>query len=212
MGGAYAVATLRGGGEYGDAWHDAGKLAQKQNVFDDFFAAAQVLIDRKVSTPAKLAANGASNGGLLVGAAITQRPDLFGAAIPEVGVLDMLRYQRFTVGKAWIPDYGSAEAAEDQFAYLYAYSPYHNVKDGTRYPPTLVMTADHDDRVFPAHSFKFAAALQHAQAGDAPVLLRVESKSGHGAGRPTDKIIDEVSDRYAFLVKTLDFTPRLTPG
>jgi prolyl oligopeptidase len=209
LGGAYAVVTLRGGGEYGDAWHDAGRLANKQHVFDDFIAAAQLLIDHKITSTPKLAANGGSNGGLLVGAAITQRPDLFGAAIPEVGVLDMLRFQKFTVGKAWISDYGSSEASADQFKTLYAYSPYHNVKDGTHYPPTLVMTSDHDDRVFPAHSFKFAAALQHAQAGDAPILLRVESKAGHGAGRPTEKIIDEVADRFAFLVKNLDFTPQL---
>ncbi len=209
MGGAYAVVTLRGGAEYGDAWHDAGRLANKQNVFDDFFAAAQMLIDKKITSTPKLAANGGSNGGLLVGAAITQRPDLFGAAIPEVGVLDMLRFQKFTVGKAWVTDYGSSEASADQFKYLYAYSPYHNVKDGTKYPPTLVMTSDHDDRVFPAHSFKFAAAMQHAQGGDAPVLLRVESKAGHGAGRPTEKIIDDVADRFAFLVKNLNFTPTL---
>jgi prolyl oligopeptidase len=209
MGGAYAVATLRGGSEYGDAWHDAGRLANKQHVFDDYLAVAQMLIDRKITSTPKLAANGGSNGGLLVGAAITQRPDLFGAAIPEVGVLDMLRFQKFTVGKAWIGDYGSSEAAPDQFKYLFAYSPYHNVKDGTVYPPTMVMTADHDDRVFPAHSFKFAAALQRAQAGDAPILLRVQSKAGHGGGRPTEKIIDDVADRYAFLVKTLNFTPTL---
>jgi prolyl oligopeptidase len=209
MGGAYAVATLRGGGEYGDAWHDAGRLANKQHVFDDFIAAAQMLIDKKITSTSKLAANGGSNGGLLVGAAITERPDLWGAAIPEVGVLDMLRFQKFTVGKAWVTDYGSSEASADQFKYLFAYSPYHNVKDGTAYPPTLVMTSDHDDRVFPAHSFKFAAALQHAQTGDNPVLLRVESKAGHGAGRPTEKIIDDVADRYAFLVKNLNFTPTL---
>ena len=209
MGGAYAVATLRGGAEYGDAWHDAGRLANKQHVFDDYIAAAQMLIDKKITSTPKLAANGGSNGGLLVGAAITERPDLFGAAIPEVGVLDMLRFQKFTVGKAWVTDYGSADASADQFKYLYAYSPYHNVKDGTHYPPTMVMTSDHDDRVFPAHSFKFAAALQHAQAGDAPVLLRVESKAGHGAGRPTEKIIDDVADRFAFLVKNLNFTPAL---
>ncbi len=209
MGGAYAVATLRGGAEYGDAWHDAGRLANKQHVFDDFIAAAQMLIDKKITSTPKLAANGGSNGGLLVGAAITERPDLFGAAIPEVGVLDMLRFQKFTVGKAWVTDYGSADASADQFKYLYAYSPYHNVKDGTHYPPTMVMTSDHDDRVFPAHSFKFAAALQHAQAGDAPVLLRVESKAGHGAGRPTEKIIDEVADRYAFLIENLKFTPTI---
>jgi prolyl oligopeptidase len=207
MGGAYAVATLRGGGEYGEGWHDAGRLGNKQHVFDDFIAAAQMLIERKITSTPKLAINGGSNGGLLVGAALTQRPDLFGAAIPEVGVLDMLRFQKFTVGKAWIPEYGSAGASEQQFRWLYAYSPDHNVKAGTSFPPTLVMTSDHDDRVFPAHSFKFAAALQHAQGGDAPILLRVESKAGHGAGRPTEKIIDDVADRYAFLVKNLDFAP-----
>jgi prolyl oligopeptidase len=209
MGGAYAVATLRGGGEYGEEWHHAGWLGNKQHVFDDFIAAAQMLIDRKITSTPKLAINGGSNGGTLVGACLTQRPELFGAAIPEVGVLDMLRYQRFTVGKAWIPEYGDATASADAFHWLYAYSPDHNVHPGTHYPPTLVMTSDHDDRVYPAHSFKFAAALQYAQAGDAPILLRVESKAGHGAGRPTDKIIDEVADRYAFLVKNLDFVPTL---
>ena len=209
MGGAYAVAVLRGGGEYGEAWHDAGRLGKKQNVFDDFIAAAQMLIDKKVTSTPKLAINGGSNGGLLVGAVETQRPELFGAAIPEVGVLDMLRYQRWTVGKAWIPEYGDATASEAAFKWLYAYSPDHNVKDGTHYPPTLIMTSDHDDRVYPAHSFKFAAAMQHAQAGDAPILLRVESKGGHGGGRPTDKIIDDQADRYAFLVKNLNFTPTL---
>ncbi len=209
MGGAYADVVLRGGGEYGEAWHDAGRLANKQHVFDDYLAAAQMLIDKKITSTAKLAANGGSNGGLLVGAAITQRPDLFGAAIPEVGVLDMLRYQKWTVGKAWVPEYGSADASAEQFAWLYKYSPDDNVKDGTAYPPTLVMTSDHDDRVYPAHSFKFAAALQHAQSSDAPVLLRVEAKGGHGGGRPTDKIIDDEADRYAFLVKTLNFAPTL---
>jgi prolyl oligopeptidase len=209
MGGAYAEVVLRGGGEYGEAWHDAGRLANKQHVFDDFIAASQMLIDRKITSTPKLAANGGSNGGLLVGAAITQRPDLYGAAIPEVGVLDMLRFQKWTVGNAWVPEYGSADASPEQFKWLYAYSPDDNVKDGTAYPPTLVMTSDHDDRVYPAHSFKFAAALQHAQSGDAPVLLRVEAKGGHGGGRPTDKIIDDEADRYAFLVKTLGFTPAL---
>jgi len=209
MGGALALAVLRGGGEYGEAWHDAGRLNNKQHVFDDFIASAQMLIDKKITSTPKLAINGGSNGGLLVGAVLVQRPDLFGAAIPEVGVLDMLRYQKWTVGKAWVPEYGSSEASADQFRWLYAYSPDHNVKDGVRYPPTLVMTSDHDDRVYPAHSFKFAALLQHAQAGDAPVLLRVETKAGHGAGRPTDKIIEDVADRYAFLVKNLGFTPQL---
>jgi prolyl oligopeptidase len=209
MGGAYALAILRGGGEYGEAWHEAGRLQNKQHVFDDFIGAAQMLIDKKITSTPKLAINGGSNGGLLVGAVLVQRPDLFGAAIPEVGVLDMLRYQKFTVGKAWVPEYGASDASEAQFRWLYAYSPDHNVKKPTAFPPTLVMTSDHDDRVYPAHSFKFAALLQWAQAADAPVLLRVESKAGHGAGRPTDKIIDEVADRYAFLVKNLNFTPRL---
>jgi prolyl oligopeptidase len=209
MGGAYADVVLRGGGEYGEAWHDAGRLGNKQHVFDDFIAASQMMIDRKITSTARLAINGGSNGGLLVGACETERPDLFGAAIPEVGVLDMLRFQRFTVGKAWISEYGDANASADAFHWLDAYSPDHNVKDGTHYPPTLIMTSDHDDRVFPAHSFKFAALLQHAQGGDAPILLRVESKAGHGAGRPTEKIIDDVADRYAFLVKNLGFTPTL---
>ena len=209
MGGAYADVVLRGGGEYGDAWHDAGRLANKQHVFDDYIAAAEMLIATKVTSTRKLAALGSSNGGLLVGATLVERPDLFGAALPDVGVLDMLRFQDFTVGKAWTPEYGTSTASAAEFRTLYAYSPYHNVRAGTHYPPTLVSTADHDDRVFPAHSFKFAAALQHAQAGDAPILLRVESKSGHGGGRPTDKIIDEIADSFAFLVKNLTFEPKL---
>jgi prolyl oligopeptidase len=207
MGGAYAVATLRGGGEFGDPWHEAGMLANKQHVFDDFIAAAQMLIDRKITSTPKLAIDGGSNGGLLVGAALTQHPELFGAAIAEQGVLDMLRYQKFTVGKAWIPEYGSADATADQFRTLLAYSPLHNVKDGTHYPPTLITTADHDDRVYPAHSFKFVAALQHAQAGDAPILLRVETNEGHFSGLTTDKAIAITADFYAFLVKNLNFTP-----
>ena len=208
MGGAYAQAVLRGGGEYGEAWHDAGRLQNKQHVFDDFIGAAQMLIDKKITSTPKLAINGGSNGGLLVAAVLVQRPELFGAAIPEVGVLDMLRYQKFTVGKAWVLEYGASDASEEQFRWLYAYSPDHNVRKPTAFPPTLVMTSDHDDRVHPAHSFKFAALLQWAQSGDAPVLLRVEFKSGHGGGRPTDKIIEEVADRYAFLVKNLNFAPR----
>ena len=208
MGGAYAQAVLRGGGEYGEAWHEAGRLQNKQHVFDDFIGAAQVLIDKKITSTPKLAINGGSNGGLLVAAVLVQRPELFGAAIPEVGVLDMLRYQKFTVGKAWVPEYGASDVSEEQFRWLYAYSPDHNVKKPTAFPATLVMTSDHDDRVYPAHSFKFAALLQWAQAAETPVLLRVETKSGHGAGRPTDKIIEEIADRYAFLVKNLNFTPR----
>jgi prolyl oligopeptidase len=202
LGGVFAVANLRGGGEYGRAWHQAGTGARKQNVFDDFFAAAEYLISERWTSTPKLAIQGASNGGLLVGACITQRPELFGAALPAVGVLDMLRYQRFTIGWAWASDYGSSDDP-DEARTLLAYSPYHNVRVGTRYPATLMTTGDHDDRVFPAHSFKFAAALQHAQAGEAPILLRVDVKAGHGAGKPTAKLIDEVADRYAFLVATL---------
>ncbi len=209
MGGAYAVATLRGGSEYGDAWHDAGRLANKQHVFDDFIAAAQMLIDRKITSTPKLAINGGSNGGLLVGAVLVQRPDLFGAAIAEQGVLDMLRYERFTVGKAWISEYGSARASAEQFKTLYAYSPLDNVKPGTHYPPTLITTSDHDDRVYPSHSFKFTAALQNAQAGDAPILLRVETNEGHFSGLTTEKSIAITADFYAFLAKSLDFTPTL---
>ncbi len=203
MGGIYAVANLRGGGEYGEAWHRDGMKANKHNTFDDFIAAAEFLIAQNWTSTPKLAIHGGSNGGLLVGACMTQRPDLFGAALPSVGVFDMLRFQHFTIGWAWTSDYGSSDDAED-VAMLLGYSPYHNVREGERYPATLVTTGDHDDRVFPAHSFKFAAALQHAQAGDEPILLRVETKTGHGAGKPTAKLIDEVADRYAFLVKVLE--------
>ena len=209
MGGVYAVASLRGGDEYGEAWHEAGMLDKKQNVFDDYDAAAHYLIDNKWTSTPKLAASGASNGGLLVGAAITQHPELFGAALPAVGVMDMLRFHKFTVGAAWIPEYGSADADEQQFKTLYAFSPYANLKPGVKYPPTLVTTADHDDRVYPAHSFKFAAKMQADQAADAPVLISIESKAGHGGGKPTAKIIDELADTYAFLVKNLNFTPTL---
>ena len=203
MGGVYAQPNLRGGGEYGEDWHQAGMKLKKQNVFDDFIAAAQWLIDNKYTSTPKLAIGGGSNGGLLVGAALTQRPDLFGAALPAVGVMDMLRFQKFTIGWAWVSDYGSSENAED-FKALYAYSPLHNIKSGASYPPTLVTTADHDDRVWPGHSFKFAAALQAAQGGGAPILIRIETKAGHGAGKPTSKIIEEIADRWAFLVKTLE--------
>jgi prolyl oligopeptidase len=202
MGGIFAVANVRGGGEYGEAWHRAGIKDRKQNVFDDFIAAAEFLIAEKWTSPAKLAIQGGSNGGLLVGACMTQRPELFGAVLPAVAVMDMLRFQRFTIGWAWTSDYGSADDA-DEFRTLLAYSPYHNLRPGTAYPATFITTADHDDRVFPAHSFKFAAALQYAQGGDAPILLQVETKAGHGAGKPTDKLIDEVVDRYAFLVRVL---------
>ena len=203
MGGVYAQPNLRGGAEYGEDWHQAGIKLKKQNVFDDFIAAAQWLIDNKYTSTPKLAIGGGSNGGLLVGAVLTQRPDLFGAALPEVGVMDMLRFQQFTIGWAWVSDYGSSDNAEE-FKALYAYSPLHNIKPGTSYPPTLITTADHDDRVWPGHSFKFAAALQAAQAGNAPILIRIETKAGHGSGKPTSKIIEEAADRWAFLVKTLD--------
>jgi prolyl oligopeptidase len=202
MGGVYAVPNLRGGGEYGEQWHQAGMHEKKQNVFDDFIAAAQYLIDSGYTSAAKLAIGGGSNGGLLVGAAITQRPELFGAALPAVGVMDMLRFHKFTIGWAWVTEYGSADSAQ-QFPYLYRYSPLHNIRPGTHYPATLVTTADHDDRVVPGHSFKFTAALQAAQAGPAPVLIRIETKAGHGAGKPTSKIIEEQADRLAFLVKNL---------
>jgi prolyl oligopeptidase len=203
LGGVYAQPNLRGGGEYGEDWHQAGMKLKKQNVFDDFIAAAQWLIDNKYTSAPKLAIGGGSNGGLLVGAALTQRPDLFGAALPAVGVMDMLRFQTFTIGWAWVSDYGSSDNPEE-FNALYAYSPLHNIKPGTSYPPTMITTADHDDRVWPGHSFKFAAALQAAQAGDAPILIRIETKAGHGAGKPTSKLIEETADRWAFLVKTLD--------
>jgi prolyl oligopeptidase len=201
-GGIYAVANLRGGGEYGKEWHEAGRLNHKQNVFDDFIAAAEYLFAQKYTSTPKLAIAGGSNGGLLVGACMTQRPDLFGAALPSVGVMDMLRFHKFTIGWAWTSDYGSSETKEG-FDTLIKYSPLQNLKPGTKYPATLITTADHDDRVVPAHSFKFAAALQAAQAGDAPVLIRIETKAGHGAGKPTDKQIAEKADVYAFLVDVL---------
>lgn len=202
MGGIYAVPNLRGGGEYGEAWHQAGMKDKKQNVFDDFIAAAQWLIDRQYTNKEKLAIAGGSNGGLLVGACMTQRPDLFAAVIPAVGVLDMLRFHKFTIGWAWCPEYGSPDNEAD-FKTLYAYSPLHNLKPGTAYPATMITTADHDDRVVPAHSFKFAAALQAAHQGDNPVLIRIETKAGHGAGKPTSKIIEEAADKWAFLVANL---------
>jgi prolyl oligopeptidase len=203
LGGVFAVSNLRGGGEYGEDWHQAGTKLNKQNVFDDFIAAAECLIDRQYTSIKKLAIGGGSNGGLLVGACMTQRPDLFAAALPAVGVLDMLRFHKFTIGWAWCADYGSPENPEE-FQALYAYSPLHNLKPDTSYPATLITTADHDDRVVPAHSFKFAAALQAAHAGDAPVLIRIETKAGHGAGKPTAKVIAEASDRWAFLTKVLE--------
>jgi prolyl oligopeptidase len=202
MGGVYVVANLRGGGEYGESWHQAGTKLQKQNVFDDFIGAAEWLVANKVTSPSKLAIGGGSNGGLLVGAAMTQRPDLFGAAIPMVGVMDMLRFHKFTIGWAWTSDYGSADNP-DEFKALVKYSPLHNLKPGTRYPATMVTTADHDDRVVPAHSFKFAATAQAAQAGCNPIIIRIDTKAGHGAGKPTAKQIEEVADRWGFLTKAL---------
>jgi len=202
MGGVYAQACLRGGGEYGQSWHEAGMKLNKQNVFDDFVAAAEWLIENGYTRTPRLAIGGGSNGGLLVGACLTQRPDLCGACLLAVGVLDMLRFEKFTIGWAWTSDYGSPEDAEE-FKALLAYSPYHNLRPGTAYPPTLITTGDHDDRVYPAHSFKFAAALQAAQEGPAPTLIRIETKAGHGVGKPTNKIIKEAADRWAFLVQAL---------
>ncbi|MDB9339398.1 MULTISPECIES: prolyl oligopeptidase family serine peptidase [Cyanophyceae] len=203
MGGVYALPNIRGGGEYGEEWHQAGMKEKKQNVFDDFIAAAEWLIDNNYTRPAKLAIAGGSNGGLLVGACMTQRPELFGAALPTVGVMDMLRFHKFTIGWAWVPEYGSPDNPEE-FPALYSYSPLHNLKPGIAYPATLITTADHDDRVVPAHSFKFAATLQANHVGDAPVLIRIETKAGHGAGKPTAKIIEEAADKWAFLVQTLE--------
>ncbi|QJW95812.1 prolyl oligopeptidase family serine peptidase [Frigoriglobus tundricola] len=210
MGGVFAVANLRGGGEYGDAWHRAGTKLTKQNVFDDFIAAAEYLIAEKYTSNKKIAIQGGSNGGLLVGACLTQRPDLYGACLPAVGVMDMLRFQKFTAGRFWVDDYGSSDNAAE-FEALVKFSPYHVLlKNGPKaYPATLVTTADTDDRVVPGHSFKFAAALQAVQTGPAPVLIRIETKAGHGAGKPTTKVIEEAADQWAFLVKTLDFKPTI---
>jgi prolyl oligopeptidase len=202
LGGVLAVPNLRGGGEYGEEWHEAGKKAHKQNVFDDFIAAAEYLQRERLTSRSRLAIAGRSNGGLLVGAMLAQRPELFGAALPGVGVMDMLRFHKFTIGWTWTDDYGSPDDAND-FKALYAYSPLHNLRAGVKYPATLITTADHDDRVVPAHSFKFAAALQHAQAGDAPVLIRVDTRAGHGAGIPTSKRMDEIADQWAFLLHEL---------
>jgi len=208
MGGVLAIANLRGGGEYGERWHKAGTKTQKQNVFDDFIAAAQWLIDNNYTSPTHLGIQGGSNGGLLVGACMTQRPDLFGACLPAVGVMDMLRFQEFTAGRFWVDDYGSSKNSAAEFQALYAYSPYHNLKNGTHYPPTLVTTADHDDRVVPGHSFKFTARLQEAQGGENPTLIRIETNAGHGAGKPTSKQIEETADLWSFLVKHLEMTPQ----
>ena len=200
-GGVYAQANIRGGDEYGEAWHLAGMLEKKQNVFDDFIAAAEWLIANNYTRSEKLAINGGSNGGLLVAACMVQRPDLYGAVVCEVPVIDMLRYHKFTVGRYWIPEYGNAEENAEHFQFLYAYSPLHRVKPGVAYPATLIMAADTDDRVVPSHAKKFAATLQAATSGDAPVLLRIETKAGHGFGKPVAKIVAERSDVYAFLFR-----------
>jgi len=200
-GGVIAVACLRGGGEYGKAWYDGGRLKNKQNVFDDFIAAAEYLIGEKITSTPRLSIRGGSNGGLLVGACLTQRPDLYGACVPYVGVLDMLRFHKFTIGWGWCSDYGNPDVPED-FDVLLRYSPYHNVREGTAYPATLIVTGDHD-RVVPLHSFKFAAALQHAQAGTAPILIRIETRAGHGAGKPVSMAIEEAADVFAFLMDNL---------
>lgn len=204
QGGVYAVPNLRGGGEYGEKWHLAGTKLQKQNVFDDFIAAAEYLIEHRYTSSDYLAISGGSNGGLLVGAAMTQRPELFRVALPAVGVLDMLRYNKFTAGAGWAYDYGTAEDSKEMFEYLYNYSPYHALKPGVSYPATLITTGDHDDRVVPAHSFKFAARLQEYHKGKAPVLIRIETRAGHGDGKSTAQIISEAADKWAFFFRNMD--------
>lgn len=211
QGGIYAVVNLRGGSEYGEKWHKGGMKENKQNVFDDFIGAAEYLVKEKYTNSSKIAIRGGSNGGLLVGAAMTQRPDLFKVAIPQVGVMDMLRYHKFTIGWAWAVEYGRSDSAE-HFNYLYKYSPLHNLKPGVSYPATIVTTADHDDRVVPAHSFKFAAALQAAHAGVQPTLIRIETKAGHGAGKPTSKQIEEAADIWSFTMYNLDMPFKEKPG
>ncbi|MEM9671013.1 MAG: prolyl oligopeptidase family serine peptidase [Bacteroidota bacterium] len=206
-GGVFAMPNLRGGGEYGEAWHEAGMQMNKQNVFDDFIASAKYLKDNQYTSTEKLAIAGGSNGGLLVGATMTQRPDLCQVALPAVGVMDMLRYHQFTAGAGWAPDYGIADSSKAMFEYLRAYSPLHNIEEGVAYPATLVTTADHDDRVVPAHSFKFAATLQERHVGETPVLIRIETKAGHGAGKPTSKQIEEWADKYAFTYYNMNVMP-----
>jgi prolyl oligopeptidase len=203
QGGIYAVANLRGGGEYGESWHRAGTQARQQNVFDDFVAAAGYLVAKRYTDYPRIAIWGRSNGGLLIGASVNQRPALWGAAVATVGVMDMLRFHKFTVGYAWTGDYGSSDETEG-FEYLFKYSPLHNVVPGTRYPPTLITTGDHDDRVHPGHSYKYAAAMQAAQAGEAPVLIRIDTRAGHGAGKPVAKIVEEEADKLAFMWRYTD--------
>ena len=204
-GGIYVVTNLRGGGEFGEAWHKAGTKMQKQNVFDDFIAAAEYLIKEGYTSPEYIAINGGSNGGLLVGAVVNQRPDLFRVAVPQVGVMDMLRYHTFTIGWNWASDYGRSDDSKEMFEYLYGYSPLHTIKnDGTKYPAILVTTADHDDRVVPAHSFKYTAQLQASSTGDEPKLIRIESNAGHGGGKPIAKVIDEQTDIWSFIMHNLD--------
>lgn len=207
--GVFVQANLRGGGEYGEEWHDAGTKMQKQNVFDDFIAAAEYLIDNDYTKPERLAIQGGSNGGLLVGAVTNQRPGLFGVALPAVGVMDMLRYHKFTIGRYWATDYGTSEDSKEYFEYLYGYSPLHNVQDGKDYPAVMVTTADHDDRVVPAHSFKYIATLQEKDTGDNPTLIRIETKAGHGAGTPTSKAIEQAADLFSFVWYNMDFKPKL---
>lgn len=207
-GGVYAMANLRGGNEYGEAWHLAGTKMNKQNVFDDFIGAAEYLIAQGWTKPEHLAIQGGSNGGLLIGATTNQRPELFAVAIPQVGVMDMMRYHLFTIGWNWASDYGTSADSPEMAGYLLSYSPLHNIKDdGTPYPATLVTTADHDDRVVPAHSFKYAAKLQASNTGDAPKLIRIDSKAGHGAGKPVAKVLDEYADIYSFIFYNLGITP-----
>jgi prolyl oligopeptidase len=209
QGGAYAVACLRGGGEYGERWHEGGQKENKQNVFDDCIACAEYLISKNITSPGQLAIKGGSNGGLLVGAVINHRPELFAAAAPAVGVMDMLRFHKFTIGWAWKNEYGDPDSAED-FPNLLRYSPYHNLSAEKDYPATLIQTADHDDRVFPAHSFKYGAALQHAKnRGSKPMLMRIDTKAGHGAGKPTDKIIQSQADEFAFFLHAMQPAPGL---
>lgn len=205
-GGIFVMANIRGGGEYGEKWHNEGKLLKKQNVFDDFIAAAEYLIKEKYTSSSKLAIQGGSNGGLLVGACMLQRPDLYRVAFPAVGVMDMLRYHKFTVGWGWAVEYGSSDSLEN-FKNLYAYSPLHNIKEGVEYPATMVTTADHDDRVVPAHSFKFIATLQERYKGNRPQVIRIDVKAGHGAGKPTSKIIEEQADIWSFMFYNMGITP-----